>query len=164
MDDLQVSIVENEEAWAVAFWAVALISFYRHATTNTGPTTYAGNLVSYPQTISTANQPNLPQATANFTLVDKESVDFSFTGNSGAWSRNLNTGVWVGITSTPIDLSQFTAQQFVLDPQEEGGFVAYSKEYPGAIGQGETEAEALRDLQEAIELLKEVLEQDRKQK
>jgi predicted RNase H-like HicB family nuclease len=46
-----------------------------------------------------------------------------------------------------------------LEPQEEGGFVALSSEYPGAVGQGETEEEALKDLQEAISLLREVLEE-----
>lgn len=50
-----------------------------------------------------------------------------------------------------------------LEPQEEGGFVAYSKKYPGAVGQGETEEEALHDLEESVELLKEVLDEDRKE-
>ena len=53
--------------------------------------------------------------------------------------------------------------ELTLVPQEEGGYVAYSKEYPGAIGQGETEEEALHDLKEATDLLKEALEQDRSQ-
>jgi predicted RNase H-like HicB family nuclease len=47
-----------------------------------------------------------------------------------------------------------------LEPQEEGGFVAFSREYLGAVGQGETEEEAIKDLQEAIQLLKEVLEEE----
>jgi predicted RNase H-like HicB family nuclease len=47
-----------------------------------------------------------------------------------------------------------------LEPQEEGGFVAFSSEYPGAVGQGETEHETLKDLQTAISLLREVLEED----
>lgn len=51
-----------------------------------------------------------------------------------------------------------------LEPQEEGGFVAFSKEYPGAVGQGETEDEAVKDLMKAIELLKEVIEEDQKGK
>jgi predicted RNase H-like HicB family nuclease len=37
--------------------------------------------------------------------------------------------------------------------------VAYSNEYPGAVGQGETEEEALKDLEEAIQVLKEYLGQ-----
>mgnify|MGYP001061522419 FL=1 len=49
-----------------------------------------------------------------------------------------------------------------LEPQEEGGFVAFSKEYQGAVGQGETEEKAIRDLQEAIKLLKEVSEEETK--
>ena len=49
---------------------------------------------------------------------------------------------------------------FYLEPQEESGFVAFSKDYPGAVGQGETEEEALKDLQEAISLLKEVLDEE----
>ena len=48
-----------------------------------------------------------------------------------------------------------------LEPQEEGGFVAFSREYSGAVGQGETIEEAIKDLEEAIELLKEVLEEDK---
>lgn len=49
-----------------------------------------------------------------------------------------------------------------LEPQEDGGFVAFSREYSGAIGQGETEEEATKDLEEAIQLLKEVIDEDRK--
>jgi predicted RNase H-like HicB family nuclease len=44
-----------------------------------------------------------------------------------------------------------------LEPQSEGGFVARSIAFEGTIGQGETEEEALRDLNEAIEVLKEFL-------
>jgi len=49
-----------------------------------------------------------------------------------------------------------------LEPQEEGGFVALCKEYPGAVGQGETEDEAVKDLIEAIKVLKEYLEMRKK--
>ena len=42
-----------------------------------------------------------------------------------------------------------------LETKLEGGYVSLSFEYPGAIGQGETEEEAIRDIQEAIALLKE---------
>ncbi|RLI10109.1 type II toxin-antitoxin system HicB family antitoxin [Candidatus Bathyarchaeota archaeon] len=49
------------------------------------------------------------------------------------------------------------ALPFYLEPQEEGGFVAFSSEYPGAVGQGETEEEAIKDLEEAIQTLKEFL-------
>jgi predicted RNase H-like HicB family nuclease len=51
-----------------------------------------------------------------------------------------------------------------LEAQHEGGFVAFSREYQGAAGQGETEEEAVRDLQESIELLKEVLKEEREKK
>lgn len=155
---LQDDTIQNE------VWSIALISFYRHATTNIGSSTYAGNLISYPQTISTSNQPNLSQATVILAPLSRKSIDFSFTENSGKWLGNLNAGVWLGIAVAPSALSKFTTEQFVLEPQEEGGFVAYSNEYPGAVGEGETEEEAVRDLQEAIDLLKEVLEQDSKQK
>lgn len=49
---------------------------------------------------------------------------------------------------------------FYLEPQEEGGFVAFSREFPGAVGQGETAEEAIADLEEAISLLKEVTDED----
>jgi predicted RNase H-like HicB family nuclease len=54
--------------------------------------------------------------------------------------------------------------RYYIEEQEEGGFVAYSEEYSGAVGQGETEEEAIKDLKEAIELLKEVIEEDAKAK
>jgi predicted RNase H-like HicB family nuclease len=50
---------------------------------------------------------------------------------------------------------------YSLEQQEEGGFVAFSREYPEAVGQGETEEEAISDLQEAIQLLKDVLEENK---
>jgi predicted RNase H-like HicB family nuclease len=43
-----------------------------------------------------------------------------------------------------------------LDPQPEGGFTAQCLEIPGAISQGETEAEALANIQDAIALILEV--------
>ena len=50
---------------------------------------------------------------------------------------------------------------YYVEPQEEGGFVAFSREFPGAVGQGETVEEAIADLKEAIILLKEVLDEDK---
>lgn len=44
---------------------------------------------------------------------------------------------------------------YYLDAQDEGGFVAFSLEYPGAVGQGETEDDAIQDIKSAIELLTE---------
>ncbi|MCK4820425.1 type II toxin-antitoxin system HicB family antitoxin [bacterium] len=47
------------------------------------------------------------------------------------------------------------SEGFLLEHQPEGGFVVISFRYPGATGQGETEDEAIKDIQDAIELLKE---------
>ena len=52
-----------------------------------------------------------------------------------------------------------SSMDFIIEIQDEGGFVAFSKQYEGAVGQGETEEEAINDLEQAIELLKEVLEE-----
>ena len=40
----------------------------------------------------------------------------------------------------------------VLEPQKEGGFTVYVPSLPGCISQGETKAEALKNIKEAIEL------------
>ncbi len=40
----------------------------------------------------------------------------------------------------------------VLELQEEGGFTVYVPSLPGCISQGETKAEALDNIREAIEL------------
>ena len=58
------------------------------------------------------------------------------------------------------DIKIFTPNLY-LEPQEEGGFVAFSREFAEAVGQGETIEEALKDLEEAVQLLKEVLEEDK---
>ncbi|HEY2325433.1 MAG TPA: type II toxin-antitoxin system HicB family antitoxin [Thermoanaerobaculia bacterium] len=44
----------------------------------------------------------------------------------------------------------FTA---VFEPAEEGGYVAFVEELPGAISQGETLDEARTNLKEAVELI-----------
>ena len=46
--------------------------------------------------------------------------------------------------------NEFTA---VIESAEEGGFVAFCPELPGANGQGETVPEAKKNLAEAIELI-----------
>jgi predicted RNase H-like HicB family nuclease len=46
--------------------------------------------------------------------------------------------------------NEFTA---VIENAEEGGFVAFCPEVPGANGQGETVQEAKKNLAEAIELI-----------
>jgi predicted RNase H-like HicB family nuclease len=50
---------------------------------------------------------------------------------------------------------------FFLEEQEEGGFVAFSRDFVGAIGQGETAEDAIADIEEAIRLLKEVIDEDK---
>lgn len=51
--------------------------------------------------------------------------------------------------------------EFKIEKQEEGGFVALSEEYSGAVGQGETEEEAIEDLKKAIKFLKEIEEDEK---
>jgi len=46
--------------------------------------------------------------------------------------------------------NEFTA---VIESAEEGGFVAFCPEMPGANGQGETAQEAKKNFAEAIELI-----------
>ena len=46
--------------------------------------------------------------------------------------------------------NDFTA---VYEPAEEGGYVAYAEEVPGAITQGETLEEARENLADAIQLI-----------
>jgi predicted RNase H-like HicB family nuclease len=48
----------------------------------------------------------------------------------------------------------------VLEPSEEGGFTVYVPSLPGCISEGETESEALENIQEAIALYLEVQEDD----
>lgn len=44
--------------------------------------------------------------------------------------------------------------------EEDGGYVAFCDEYPEAVGQGETVAEAVKDLMEGLVLLREVIEEE----
>jgi predicted RNase H-like HicB family nuclease len=48
----------------------------------------------------------------------------------------------------------------VLEPSDEGGFTAYVPSLPGCISEGEMEQEALANIQEAIELYLEPVEDD----
>lgn len=48
----------------------------------------------------------------------------------------------------------------VLEPSDEGGFTVYVPSLPGCISEGETEEEALKNIQEAIELYLESVEDD----
>jgi predicted RNase H-like HicB family nuclease len=40
----------------------------------------------------------------------------------------------------------------VLEPQEEGGYTVYAPALPGCISEGDSKAEALHNIKEAIEL------------
>jgi len=53
-----------------------------------------------------------------------------------------------------------TLPTFILEVAEEGGFIATDPKYPGAVGQGETEEEAIRDLEEAIKAIEEELREN----
>jgi predicted RNase H-like HicB family nuclease len=48
----------------------------------------------------------------------------------------------------------------ILEPSDEGGFTVYVPALPGCISEGETEEEALKNIQEAIELYLEPTEDD----
>lgn len=48
----------------------------------------------------------------------------------------------------------------VLEPSDEGGYTAYVPSLPGCISEGENIDEALMNIQEAIELYFEPLEED----
>ena len=50
--------------------------------------------------------------------------------------------------------------RIVLEPSEEGGYTVYVPSLPGCISEGETEEEALSNIQEAIELYLEPVEDD----
>ncbi len=47
----------------------------------------------------------------------------------------------------------------ILEPQPEGGYVAYVPALPGCFSQGETREEALKNIREAIELYLETVEE-----
>lgn len=48
----------------------------------------------------------------------------------------------------------------VLEPSEDGGYTVYVPALPGCISEGETVNEALQNIQEAIELYLEPVEDD----
>ncbi len=48
----------------------------------------------------------------------------------------------------------------VLEPSDEGGYTVFVPSLPGCISEGETEQEALANIQEAIELYLEPVEDD----
>ena len=48
----------------------------------------------------------------------------------------------------------------ILEPSEDGGFTVYVPSLPGCISEGETRAEALANIREAIELYLESVDDD----
>lgn len=50
--------------------------------------------------------------------------------------------------------------KIILEPSEEGGYTVYAPSLPGCISEGETKEEALKNIQEAIELYLEPVEDD----
>ncbi len=46
--------------------------------------------------------------------------------------------------------------KIILEPQEEGGYTVYAPSIQGCISQGETKAESIKNIKEAIELCLEV--------
>lgn len=50
--------------------------------------------------------------------------------------------------------------QIILEPSDEGGFTVFVPSLPGCISEGDTKEEALKNIQEAIELYLEPIEDD----
>jgi predicted RNase H-like HicB family nuclease len=50
--------------------------------------------------------------------------------------------------------------KIVLEESDEGGYTVYSPSLPGCISEGETKEDALKNIQEAIELYLEPVEDD----
>lgn len=50
--------------------------------------------------------------------------------------------------------------KIVLEESDEGGYTVYAPSLPGCISEGETKEEALKNIQEAIELYLESVEDD----
>ncbi len=50
--------------------------------------------------------------------------------------------------------------KIILEESDEGGYTAYVPSLPGCISEGNTQAEALKNIQEAIELYLEPVEDD----
>ena len=58
----------------------------------------------------------------------------------------------------PTNLKKFTV---ILDPEEDGGYSVYCPALPGCVSQGDDRDDALKNIEEAILPVVEVLEQDR---
>jgi len=50
--------------------------------------------------------------------------------------------------------------QIVLEPSKEGGYTVYVPSLPGCVSEGETEKEAVKNIQEAIQLYLEPVDDD----
>jgi predicted RNase H-like HicB family nuclease len=50
--------------------------------------------------------------------------------------------------------------KIVIEESDEGGYTVYAPSLPGCISEGETKEEALKNIQEAIELYLEPVEDD----
>ncbi|MDL1872548.1 type II toxin-antitoxin system HicB family antitoxin [Deltaproteobacteria bacterium PRO3] len=50
--------------------------------------------------------------------------------------------------------------KIVLEPSDEGGYTVYAPSLPGCISEGDTKEEALKNIQEAISLFLEPVEDD----
>jgi len=50
--------------------------------------------------------------------------------------------------------------KIVLEPSDEGGYTAYVPSLPGCISEGDTRAEAMANIMEAIDLYLEPVEED----
>jgi predicted RNase H-like HicB family nuclease len=50
--------------------------------------------------------------------------------------------------------------KIILEPSDEGGFTAYVPVLPGCVSEGDTRADALRNIREAIELYLEPVDDD----
>jgi len=58
----------------------------------------------------------------------------------------------------PTNMKRFTV---ILDPEDDGGYSVYCPALPGCISQGEDRKDALKNIEEAILLVLEVLEEDK---
>lgn len=50
--------------------------------------------------------------------------------------------------------------QIILEPSDEGGYTVFVPALPGCISEGDTKEEALKNIQEAIELYLEPIDDD----
>ena len=80
-----------------------------------------------------------------------------FLGGKGA-ERPLTYPVFCNVY--PSHESFQMKLKVVLEPSEEGGFTVYVPSLPGCISEGDNKEEALKNIEEAIELYLEPVEDD----